>query len=220
MSQVWVAVTNSKRADIGNDRLLGFCNFRAVTVYALPAFDPVAFLKAIEKYRVTTGFIAPPIASFFANAPMVDDYDLSSLDTIVCGGAALGPELQLKAINRLRRGGKKGPGNPIAAIVQGYGLTETTSPCISVHARDAIAKLGSIGQLYPGHEIMLVDLDDKPIELKFDKEGLTPPGELCVRGSSIMKGYWQNPKATKATFLPDGWLKTGDIARMDREAFF
>ena len=152
---------------------------------------------------------------------VVDNYDLSSIEAISSGAAPLGEKLQSKTIERLRKGGKKGPGNPELALTQGYGMTETTAPCMTTPSEWADRKVGAAGQLYPGNQAMLVDIDNNPVELVINPEtGRTPPGELCLRGSGVMKGYWQNEKATRETFLPNGFFKTGDIAEIDKDGFF
>lgn len=195
--------------------------YRVVTNYTLPAFEPGLFLKTIEKHKITIGFLVPPILVFLSNAPIVDEFDLSSLGYIMSGAAPLGEKLQKKTQERLRKGGKKGPGHPGATIVQGYGLTETTAPCMSTSAEWAAKKIGAAGQLFPGNTAVLVDIDNKPVEIVFDpKTGRSPPGEFCLKGDGVMRGYWNNPKATKDTFLPGGYYKTGDIAEVDKDGFF
>lgn len=189
-------------------------------MYALPAFEPTLFFQTIEKYKVNIAFIANPIVALMATDPIIEKYDLSSLNICSTGGSAVSPQVLLDAMQRLRKGGGRNPGNISAAVMQGFGMTETTSPVISLHPRDAVSKVGSAGELYSNTEVMLIDEDEKPIEITYDESGLTPAAQLCMRSTSIMKGYWQRPDATRETFLPGGWLKTGDIVRIDRDGFF
>jgi 4-coumarate--CoA ligase len=176
------------------------------------------FLKTIQTYRITWALLVPPILVVLANHPIVDDYDLSSLRSIMCGAAPLGEGLTRKAIQRLNKGKKEGEG---LTISQGYGLTETTAPCMAVKVEDSVRKIGSAGRLFPGLEAKLIDLDGNAIPISFEGEGRrSKPGEFCLRGSTVMKGYWNNPKATEGTFLEDGWYRTGDIAEVDDEGFF
>jgi 4-coumarate--CoA ligase len=187
----------------------------------LPKFEPVLFLQTVEKYRITWALIVPPILVILANLPMVDDYDLSSLRSLMSGAAPLGEGLTRKALARLRKGGKKGPGNPDLMIVQGYGLTETTAPCMCTKVEHGLTKIGSAGQLIPGTEAKLVDIDGNAIPIDFDRPSKrSQAGEFCLRGTTVMKGYWNNPEATKGTFLEGGWYRTGDIAEVDQDGSF
>ena len=207
--------------DGGPLSLVCFPLLAQIPCYTLPRFEPVLFLKTIETQRITWALLVPPILVILANLPLVDTYDLSSLRSLMSGAAPLGEGLTKKALGRLRKGGEKGPGNPNLQIVQGYGLTETTAPCMCTRLEDAERKIGSAGQLIPGTEAKLVDLDGNTLKIEFDaKTGRSKAGEFCLRGSTVMKGYWRNEEATKGTFLEGGWYRTGDIAEVDRDGFF
>ncbi len=97
-------------------------------------------------------------------------------------------------------------------LVEGYGLTEA-SPSCSMNRIDAPAYTGSIGLPLPSTEFDVRDDDGKVVESG-------TPGELYVRGPQVMKGYWQRPEETAKSITSDGWLLTGDIARMDEKGFF
>ncbi|KAF8653316.1 hypothetical protein AX16_004016 [Volvariella volvacea WC 439] len=179
-----------------------------------PRFDPVAFCADIEKYKIAMALIVPPVLVVLARHPAVDQYDMSTLEVLFSGAAPLGASLTKQVAERLlskRKG--KGP----VHILQGYGLTETSPTTHLVPKEDGERKMGSIGILLPNLEARLVvdgdgdgAIDAKPGE----------PGELWLRGPSIMKGYLNNPTATKESITPDGWFKTGDIARQDEEGFY
>jgi long-chain acyl-CoA synthetase len=97
------------------------------------------------------------------------------------------------------------------SLCEGYGLTET-SPVVSFYPLDHMVWNGSVGVPVPSTEVKLVD----------DAGHLSPagePGELCVRGPQVMKGYWNRPDETAKVFLPDGWLRTGDLAVIDEKGF-
>ena len=115
------------------------------------------------------------------------------LRLFVAGGAALDPETE-KGFNQL---GIK--------MLQGYGLTET-SPVIAAED-DKYTRLGSIGKAFPSLEVKLDDVNEEAI------------GELMVKGPTTMIGYYNNEEATKETIEPDGWLHTGDLARIDKDGF-
>jgi long-chain acyl-CoA synthetase len=92
-------------------------------------------------------------------------------------------------------------------ITQGYGLTET-SPVVSANRLDIVEFNGSVGVPFPSTDVVVVDDSDKPV-------GINEIGELCVKGPQVMLGYWQRPEETAEVFTADGWLRTGDIARID-----
>ena len=101
--------------------------------------------------------------------------------------------------------------------MQGYGLTETSPTTHLIQKPDGVRKIGSIGILLPNLEARLVVDGDGDGNIDAE-EG--QPGELWIRGPSIMKGYRNNPTATKDSITPDGWFKTGDIAIRDSEGFY
>jgi long-chain acyl-CoA synthetase len=97
-------------------------------------------------------------------------------------------------------------------IIEGYGLTET-SPVSSVNPTDGSGKLGTIGLPVPS--TLMKVIDEAGNELGYDQAG-----ELCVHGPQVMKGYWNQPEETMRVLGRDGWLKTGDIAQIDRDGYF
>ncbi len=135
------------------------------------------------------------------NHPDVAKRDLSSIESCISGSAALPVEVQT-TFERLT-GGK---------LVEGYGLTEA-SPVTHSNPLQGLRKSGSIGLPFPGTDMKIVDLETGLRELPPDEVG-----ELCVRGPQVMAGYWNRPEET-ARALRDGWLYTGDVARMDRDGF-
>ncbi|PXY27954.1 AMP-binding protein [Prauserella muralis] len=173
------------------------------TVLTLPRFEPHGYLAALEKHRVTRAYFAPPMVLTLANLPGVEDYDLSALRFAFCGAAPLDVEVTERAEKRLG-----------CLIRQGYGMTEASPGTHQVFdAEFSSMPAGSVGRLSPGTEARLVvpgtDTDVEPGEA----------GELLVRGPQVMAGYLDNPEATAAT-ITDGWLHTGDIARVDGDGVF
>ncbi len=168
------------------------------TIVTMPRFDLRGFLQVVQDHRVTRGHFAPPLVLALATAPEVDEYDLSSLRTAVSGAAPLDAELAARA--EARTG---------CIIRQGYGMTEASPGTHFVYDEDfTTTPPGAVGKLLPGTEARLVDpatgADVAPGK----------PGELLVRGPQVMVGYLDNPEATAET-ITDGWLHTGDIARVD-----
>jgi long-chain acyl-CoA synthetase len=97
-------------------------------------------------------------------------------------------------------------------LIEGYGLTET-APVATANPLDIKDYTGSIGMPLPSTDITLRDDDNR-------EAGEGQPGELCVRGPQVMKGYWNRPEETAKVMDADGWLRTGDIARMDGDGLF
>jgi acyl-CoA synthetase (AMP-forming)/AMP-acid ligase II len=173
------------------------------TIVTLPRFDLQHFLGAVQRYRVTRGHLAPPIVLALAQAPEVEEYDLSSMRTAVCGAAPLDTDVAARAERRTG-----------CVIRQGYGMTEA-SP--GTHGADDDRFLdtpaGSVGRLLPATEARLVD------PATGEDVAAGESGELLVRGPQVMAGYLGNPEATAAT-VTDGWLHTGDVARVDGDGNF
>jgi acyl-CoA synthetase (AMP-forming)/AMP-acid ligase II len=176
---------------------------RGATLVTMPRFELPDYLRALQEHKVTRNYVVPPIALALAKHPLVDEFDLSSISMMLSGAAPLGPELQAACAERLDCG-----------IVQGYGMTET-SPVTHVVPDDQAGEgLGSIGFPVPSTECRIVDIGtDDDVEAG-------ERGELLVRGPQVMKGYLNNPEATAHTIDDDGWLHTGDIARVDEDGRF
>jgi acyl-CoA synthetase (AMP-forming)/AMP-acid ligase II len=170
------------------------------TVVTMPRFDFGDALALIERHRVTVLAVPPPVMAALARHPAVAAHDLSSLELLVSGGAPLGAELQQAVAERL----------PDAAIGQGYGLTETAVG-ISGPDRRGGSPPGSVGTLMPSTALRAVD----PETLTDVEPG--KPGELWVRGPQVMAGYLGAPEATATMLTPDGWLRTGDLGRIDAD---
>jgi 4-coumarate--CoA ligase len=166
-----------------------------VTVVTMPRFDMEQGLELIQKHGVTQFFAVPPIVLGLAKHPAVDSFDISSLRKVFCGAAPLGADLAEEASARIG-----------AAVVQGYGMTEL-SPISHATVGDD-AKPGSNGVTAPNTLCRVVDPEGNDM-------GVDEEGELWIKGPQVMKGYLNNPQATADTIDDDGWLHTGDVARID-----
>jgi long-chain acyl-CoA synthetase len=161
----------------------------------VPRFDPRAVLETIERHGVSVFEGVPTMYSALLNQPERDGFDVSSLRVCVSGGAALPVEIL--------RSFEESFG---CIVLEGYGLSET-SPIASFNHPDRERKAGSIGTPIEGVEMKLLDTSD----------GV---GEIAIRGHNVMKGYWQRPEATAEAIDPDGWFRTGDLARVDDDGYF
>jgi len=179
-----------------------------VVIHSGP-FSPDAFCANIAKYQITTSFVVPPILLAMAKHPAPTKYDMTSLFSLVSGAAPLSDSLSNAVVARM-----KGLGANIS-VVQGYGLTETSPTVFFLTEPESITKMGSVGRMIPNIHIRLVV--DGPGEVDA-KDG--EPGEIWVRGPSIMKGYLNNPKANAEVLTKDGFFKTGDIAIRDSDGFY
>lgn len=166
-------------------------------IVVLPKFEEHSFLNAIQTYKTNLGFLVPPLLLFLAKSPLVDKYDVSSLMIIVCGAAPLSKELELAVKDRLN----------VFSIRQGYGMSEMTLSVLT--QSETHCKAGSVGALRPGAWGKIINLETGKAL------GPNQRGEMCFKGSDIMKGYTKNPTATRETIDPDGWLHTGDIGYYD-----
>jgi long-chain acyl-CoA synthetase len=166
----------------------------------IPRFDPGKALEIIERDKVTLFDGVPTMYHAMLNHPERELYDISCLRICVSGGSAMPVEV-LRGFEAAFD----------CVILEGYGLSET-SPVASFNQRGRERKPGSIGTPIPGVEMKVVDDDG-------DEVPVGEVGEIVIRGHNVMKGYWNHPGAT-ATVLQDGWLRTGDMARVDEDGYF
>ncbi|KAK2581707.1 hypothetical protein KPH14_002193 [Odynerus spinipes] len=171
----------------------------------LARFDEKTFLHTIEKYKIETLTLVPPLMVFLAKHPFVDRYDLSSVNTIWCGAASLPEEIQKAVAKRLN----------VSNIKQGYGLTETTLAVL--RSPPGVSKYGSVGMVAPDTLAKVIPIDEPD-----SGKALGPNcrGELCFKGDLIMKGYRDDKKSTESIIDKDGWLHTGDVGYYDEDGFF
>ena len=161
-------------------------------------------MNIMQKERSTVYPGVPAMYIGIVNHPNVANYDLRSIKACLSGSAALPVEIQTK-FNDLTGG----------RLIEGFGMTEL-SPVSHANPLHGVSKKGSVGIPLPNTDAKIVDLETfEDIAI-----GSETTGELWVRGPQVMKGYWQQPAETANAITPDGWMRTGDIARTDEDGYF
>ncbi|GJE91085.1 AMP binding protein [Phanerochaete sordida] len=191
---------------LGGQTLILFSLLRGVAVVLLPRVVPAEYLACIARYRVSVIITVPPILLMLTNSPLVEQHDLSSVRVLSVGAAPVSPEMMLACERRFARRGWR------VSVAQGYGMTELTAVATYMPMESIAARPTSIGWQLPNSEIRITD--DEGNDLPVGEAG-----ELWFRSPSVMKGYANNPKATAETITPDGWLKSGDVALVDKDGY-
>ncbi|MGB5354767.1 MAG: AMP-binding protein [Woeseia sp.] len=162
--------------------------------------DMAGFVKEMSKHRFSYITGVNTLFAGLLHTPGFADLDFSNLKLCIGGGMAVQ--------EAIAREWMKVTGVP---ILQAYGLTET-SPAAIINPLDIKDFTGSIGLPIPGTDVMICDDDGKSL-------GTNQVGEICIRGPQVMEGYWQRPEETEKVMLQGGWLRTGDIGRMDERGY-
>jgi len=158
-----------------------------------------AFVKALSKHPFSYFTGVNTLFATLLNTPGFSNLDFSKLRLCIGGGMAIQ--------EAVARQWHSVTGTP---IIQAYGLTET-SPAAVINPLEMTEFSGSIGLPIPSTEVRICDDDGNDV--------VGEAGEICIRGPQVMEGYWQNAAETAAVMLPGGWLRTGDIGRMDEDGF-
>jgi long-chain acyl-CoA synthetase len=166
-------------------------------------FDAEEALRLIETHRVTVWATVPTMVWRVCEHPARADYDTSTVTTVAFGGSPSADELQRKVRDTFPN---------VASTSNAYCLTETSSVATVNSGADAVRKPWSVGPPVPTVEVRIEAADGRDAPLG-------EPGEVCVRGPILMKGYWGKPEATAEVIGDDGWLRTGDIGTLDDEGF-
>jgi fatty-acyl-CoA synthase len=175
------------------------------SLVVVPYFEPGLVLETIERERITATMVVPTMLYMLMDHPDFATRDLSSLETVYYGAAAMSPTRLAEAIDEL---------GPI--FFQYYGQAEAPmTVCVlrkDEHDVTRPERLATCGRPVPWVHVAL--LDDSGNEVSRGE-----PGEICVRGPLVMQGYWNKPEQTAEAFA-GGWLHTGDIAREDDEGYY
>jgi acyl-CoA synthetase (AMP-forming)/AMP-acid ligase II len=177
--------------------------YNGCAIVTLPRFELEPFLTAVQQYRVTRTLLVPPVVVALAKQPIVDQYDLSSLRTILVGAAPLGASVAQACAERIG-----------CLVQQIYGLTET-SPATHCNPEDpARNKAAAVGPCVPNTECAVMDI------VSGAELGPGEHGELWIRGPQVMRGYLNQPEATANAIDAQGWFHTGDIGYADDDGYF
>ncbi len=177
----------------------------ASKIVLIPKFEPAKILNAIQQHRATVFCGSPVMYQTLLANPELSKYDLTSIRVCISGASPLPPQVQ-KHFMQVTGG----------LLAEGYGLTEASpvTHCSPVDPTLRTVRVGSIGLPIPGADAKIVD-----VETGIQTLPAGETGELAVHGPQVMKGYWNKPDETIQVFR-DGWLLTGDIARMDNDGYF
>ncbi len=183
--------------------------YQGGTLLLLEKFQPDQVLEAIEKHRATICFVVPAMINALLADPGIKTRDLSSLRLLLYGAAPISPTRIREAWNAF------GP-----VLSQGYGAGETTGGIIALSVEDhriAIEEgreelLGACGRVSCESEVEVLNEKGERVQVG-------EIGEICVRGPDVFAGFWRTPKATAEAFDERGWLRTGDLARMDEAGY-
>ena len=163
----------------------------------MPVFEVGRFLRAIVEENIRVVTTVPAIFWYALSQPDFATYDFSKVEHATYGGAPIAPSL----VGRIKNG------FPSARVGNGFGLTETSSVSTFLPHEYADTHADSVGFAVPTVDLQVLEPDAE-----------TQVGELLIRGANVVAGYWNKPDATRETFV-DGWLHTGDLARVTDEGF-
>ncbi|OEL16247.1 putative 4-coumarate--CoA ligase 1 [Dichanthelium oligosanthes] len=159
-------------------------------------------MELVERHRITIAPLVPPIVVAVAKSDAAAAHDLSSVRMVLSGAAPMGKDIEDAFMAKL----------PGAVLGQGYGMTEAgpvLSMCLAFAKEPFRVKSGACGTVVRNAELKIIDPDTGK------SLGRNLPGEICIRGQQIMKGYLDNPEATKNSIDDAGWLHTGDVGFVD-----
>jgi long-chain acyl-CoA synthetase len=179
--------------------MMNLCSVFGCSAAVLSKFDAEMIVRAIERYRVTRFSVVPTMLVHLINLPGRESFDTSSLEIVNTGGAILPNEVRLRFEQAYR-----------CRVLDGYGLSECAPTATSYPAWEHI-RPGSIGKPIPGVTVTIQDPGGNLL-------GPREPGEICIQGPNVMKGYWKNEEATREA-LRGGWLHSGDVGFMDEDGY-
>ncbi|MDA0815751.1 MAG: long-chain-fatty-acid--CoA ligase [Chloroflexi bacterium] len=191
--------------------------FSGRSLVILPAFEPAAWLDMAQKYGATHAFVVPTMLKRIMEVPGFHDYDLSKLELITYGAAPMPFEVVRIAVDEF------GPDGHNVGLMNSYGQTEATGSMTFLDPEDhrlngtpaenekKIERLRSVGRPMPDIEIGIMSPDGRKLPIN-------EPGEICIRGDRVMRGYNKRDDDTSSA-IQDGWLHTGDVGKIDEDGY-
>lgn len=181
--------------------VLGCLTHGAAMIFPDEAFGPKSVLGAIQSERCTALFGVPTMYIAILSDPEFDSYDVSSLRTGNMGGASVPADTMRQVMERLHMQG----------VTNSYGMTETSPISFQTQMGDSFdVRINTVGRIHPHLQAKVVDEAGRTV-------AVGQRGELCVRGYSVMSGYWEAPEETDRAIDPSGWLHTGDLVVFDED---
>ena len=175
----------------------------ATIVYPAEAFEPLAVLETVEAERCTALYGVPTMFIAELEHPEFQRFDLSSLRTGIMAGSPCPTEVMKRVVAEMHMG----------EVTIAYGMTETSPVSFQTAVDDPEdRRVGTVGRVHPHVEVKIIDADGRIAPVG-------SPGELCVRGYSVMLGYWDDPARTAEAIDRAGWMRTGDLATIDEAGF-
>jgi fatty-acyl-CoA synthase len=175
----------------------------AAMIFPGEGFEPGATLKAIEAERCTGVYGVPTMFVAMLDHPDFNTFDLSSLRTGIMAGSPCPIEVMKKVVSLMN----------MREVTIAYGMTETSPVSFQSSTDDPLEKrVSTVGRIQPHVECKVVDAEGRTA-------AVGEAGELCTRGYSVMKGYWEDADKTAEAIDPEGWMHTGDLATIDAEGF-
>jgi fatty-acyl-CoA synthase len=169
-----------------------------------PTFEPLDVLECVAAEHCTSLYGVPTMFIAELQHPRFDEFDLSSLRTGMMAGAPCPIEVMRQVVDRMH----------MREITIGYGMTETSPVSTQTAVDDPLERqVGTVGRAHPHVEVKIVD----PATGELTERAI--PGELCTRGYSVMRGYWNDAERTAEAIDPAGWMHTGDLATMDDRGY-
>ena len=173
--------------------------YRGITSVVMRTFDPQRAWQLVDEERITVGLAVPAMLNFMLQVPNLERFDFSQWRWCMSGAAPV-PVALIEACAKLG-----------VEVHQIYGLTESCGPAALIDADNALKRVGSTGKAFFHTDVRIARPDGSDC-------AVDEPGEVLVAGPHIMREYWNRPDATAETIV-DGWLHTGDVARMDADGF-
>ena len=175
----------------------------ATIVYPAEAFEPLAVLETVEAERCTALYGVPTMFIAELEHPEFQRFDLSSLRTGIMAGSPCPIEVMKRVVAEMH----------MSEVTIAYGMTETSPVSFQTAVNDPEdRRVGTVGRVHPHVEVKIIDGDGRIAPVG-------SPGELCVRGYSVMLGYWDDPARTAEAIDQAGWMRTGDLATIDEAGF-